>query len=134
MAVQIPVVGLVRVGQDAFIAGVAAFLALVFTSSRDEVKPFERSRGNLGDEILLLDDALAFRCAIADWRSDRATHAPGGSRRGGQGNRAAARSFAVRNRCRTFHFSLFPSTRLIAGAWVKVELTGKGQEARIEAH
>src|SRR5664279_2817588 len=34
----------------------------------------------------------------------------------------------------TFYFSLFPSTRLIAGAWVKVELTGKGQEARIEAH
>src|ERR1035441_2540830 len=31
-----------------------------------------------------------------------------------------------------FHFSLFPSTRLIAGAWVKVELTGKGQETRIE--
>src|ERR1035441_4706343 len=33
----------------------------------------------------------------------------------------------------TFHFSLLPATRLIAGAWVKVDLTGKGQEARIEA-
>jgi hypothetical protein len=34
----------------------------------------------------------------------------------------------------TFHFSLFPSTRLIAGARVKVELTGKRQETWIEAN
>ena len=34
----------------------------------------------------------------------------------------------------TFHFPLLPATRLIAGARVKVELTGKGQEARVEAN
>jgi len=33
-----------------------------------------------------------------------------------------------------FHFPLLPATRLIAGPRVKVELTGKGQEARIEAN
>jgi hypothetical protein len=33
-----------------------------------------------------------------------------------------------------FHFPLLPATRLIAGARVKVELTGKGQEARVEAN
>jgi hypothetical protein len=34
----------------------------------------------------------------------------------------------------TFHFSLLPATRWIAGARVKAELTGKGQETRIEAN
>src|SRR5205085_8199620 len=33
-----------------------------------------------------------------------------------------------------FHFPLLPATRLIAGTRVKVELTGKGQEARVEAN
>ena len=33
-----------------------------------------------------------------------------------------------------FHFSLFPAARLIAGARIEVELTGKGQKARIEAN
>jgi hypothetical protein len=33
-----------------------------------------------------------------------------------------------------FYFSLLPSARLIAGARVKVELTGKGQEARVEVN
>jgi hypothetical protein len=60
MAIQIPVVGLVRVGQDAFIAGVAAFLALVVTSRWVKMKPFECSRCNLGDEILLLDESSQY--------------------------------------------------------------------------
>ena len=34
----------------------------------------------------------------------------------------------------TFYFPLLPSTRLIAGTRIKVELTGKGQEARVEAN
>jgi len=33
-----------------------------------------------------------------------------------------------------FHFSLLPATGLIAGARVEVELTGKGQEARVKAN
>ena len=34
----------------------------------------------------------------------------------------------------TFHLSLLPSTGLITGARVKVEITGKGQEPRMDAN
>jgi hypothetical protein len=74
------------------------------------------------------------RYAIADWRSDRAIHAPSGSHRGGRGNRAAARSSDGRTDATAFHFPLFAATRLIARARVRVEVAGKGQEARIEAN